>query len=242
MFSVATPFTTVGEPRLVVPSTKETVPAFTVNPELSVTDTLAVRVTLPFVPAGVEAGFGDPLTDNVVGWAFACMVKLRHQEPIFPGPGSSTMRVSRYRLQVLFAPCPPNSVVKVAEPVGAAVANVAGAGGGNVSVLSGATSMKLSVGRHVLQAGAMLYGICDVPISEIVRVPLVKGLPAQERNWNALPELPRPVVFEPGACSRKPRFASCVLSSKLILFRVTVTFSMVPMSCELPVPRASNDG
>jgi len=115
--------------------------------------------------------------------ALACIVKFRHHEPIVPatGPGS-IMRVSRYRLQVLFAPCPPNSVVKVPEPVGAAVTNVAGAGGGNVSESLGETSMKLSVGRHVVQAGAENGGIVAVPSSDIVREPLVNGLPAQERN------------------------------------------------------------
>ena len=135
-------------------------PAFTVNPELSVTETLAVRATLAFVAGGVnEAGFGDPLTDVAVGCAFACIVKFRHQEPIVPAAPGSTTRVSRYKLQVLFAPCPPNSVVKVAEPVGAAVENVAGAGDGNVSGLSEPISIQLSVGRHVEQAGAVLYGI-----------------------------------------------------------------------------------
>jgi hypothetical protein len=89
--------------------------------------------------------------------------------------------------------------VKVAELVGAAVANVAGAGDGNVSGLSEPTSMKLSVGKHVVQAGAANGGICDVPVSDIVREPLLKGLPAQERNWNALPELPVPDVLLPGA-------------------------------------------
>ena len=198
--SVATPFVTVPEPRLVLPSTKVTVPAFTVNPELSVTETVAVRATAAFVAGGTnEAGFGDPLTDVVVGWAFACIVKFMHQEPMFPAAPGSTIRVSRYRLQVLFAPCPPNSVVKVAELVGAAVANVAGAGDGNVSGLSEPTSMKLSVGKHVVQAGAANGGICDVPVSDIVREPLLNGLPAQERNWNALPELPVPDVLLPGA-------------------------------------------
>ena len=140
--SVALPFETVEEPRLVLPSTKVTVPAFTVNPELSVTETLAVRATAAVVAGGVnDAGFGDPLTEVVVGCALACIVKFRHQEPIFPRVPPSINRLSRYRLHVLFAPCPPNSVVKVLEPVGAAVANVDGAGAGNVSGLVAPTSM-----------------------------------------------------------------------------------------------------
>jgi len=227
---------------LVVPSTKVTVPAFTVNPEPSVTETLAVIVTLPFVPAGVEAGFGDPLTVVVVGCAFACIVKFRHQEPICPRVPVCTIRLSRYRLQVLFAPWPPNSVVNVPEPVGAAVVNVDGAGDGNVSGLLEPISIQLSVGRHVVQAGAENGGISDVPASDIVREPLVKGLPAQERNWKALPELPRPVVFEPGACSRKPRLSRFMPFWRLKLFRLTVMLSMVPVSCELPVPRVNSEG
>jgi len=203
---------------------------------------VAVRLTLAFVAAGVETGFGVPLTEVAVGCAFACMVKFRHQEPIVPAEPGSITRVSGYRLQVLFAPCPPNCVVKVAEPVGAAVENVDGAGDGKVSGLSEPMSTQLSVGRHVEQDGAMLYGICDVPVSANVREPLVKGLPAQERNWNALPELPRPVVFEPGAWRRKPRLASSASFCKLMLLRVTVTLSMVPVSCEKPVPRASSEG
>src|SRR5580658_8408416 len=101
VLSVATPFETVPEPRLVVPSTKVMVPPFTVNPELSVTETVAVRATLAFVEAGVDTGFGVPLTEVAVGWAFACMVKFRHQEPIVPAEPGSMTRVSGYRLQVL---------------------------------------------------------------------------------------------------------------------------------------------
>ena len=142
VLSVACPFVTVPEPRLVLPSTKVTVPAFTVNPELSLTETVAVRLTVALVAGGVnEAGFGDPLTDVMVGCAFACIVKFKHQEPICPRFPVSTIRLSRYRLQVLFAPWPPNCVVKVSEPVGAAVANGDGAGGGNVFGLLDPTSM-----------------------------------------------------------------------------------------------------
>lgn len=94
----------------------------------------------------------------------------------------------------------------------------------------------------MVQAGAENGGIVDVPLSDIMSEPLLKGLPAQERNWNALPELPRPVVLEPGACNRKPRLSSSTPFCRLILFRLTVTLSIVPWSCEKLVPKASREG
>jgi len=232
VLSVALPVEETGEePRPVLPSTKVTMPAFTVSPELSVTETFAVRVTLAVVPEAMEAGLGDPLTDVAVGCALVCVVKFRHQGPWSdPRLPPEVIPLTRYKLQVPLTPPPPNSVVKVAEPVGAAVANVDGAGDGNVSEWSPPRSMRLSVGKHVVHAGAMLYGISDVPVSAIVREPLVKGFPAQERNWNALPELVNGVVVEPGACSRKPRSTSCWPLCRLKLFRLTVTLSMVPLS------------
>src|SRR5262249_30638605 len=103
-------------------------------------------------------------------------------------------------------------------------------------------SIQLSVGRHVVQAGAAKGGISDVPASDIVSVPLVKGLPAHERNWKALPALPRPDVSEPGACSRKPRLHMFTTFSRLIWYRLPVTFRRAPGRCELPAPKGSGEG
>ena len=154
--SVATPLLETGAvPRFVGPSTNVTVPAFTVRPEVSVTDRLAVRVTLAVVPEVMEAGLGDPLTVIAVGCAFACMVKFRHQEPIDPSGGVSVNRSSAYKLQVLFAPWPANAVVNEPEPVGGALVNVDGAGDGNVSRKLEPISTQSSVGRQLVQGGAV---------------------------------------------------------------------------------------
>src|ERR1700728_2558250 len=99
------------------------------------------------------------------------MVKFRHHDPICPAGPGSTSRLSTYRLQVLFAPSPPNAVVKVPVPVGAAVAKLDEAGPGKVSKLSEPMSIQLSVGKQVVQGGAVSSGIWDVPSSEMTSEP-----------------------------------------------------------------------
>ena len=93
LLRAATPFDTGAEPSSVVPSSNVTVPAFTVRPEPSVMDTLALSVALPVVRT--DRSRVRRTADRERRWvSVGLRGEIRHQDPMDPGEPAVDSRLS----------------------------------------------------------------------------------------------------------------------------------------------------